>query len=322
MSESPSVTSALNIYSAIAANRRKTILFVGAFVLVVAVVVEAFGVILGLPLVPASIVAGVTAVIAIIASYVAYRSGDSVVLRMSEAKPASRETHLQLFRTVENLCIGAGMPLPRIYVIEDGATNAFATGRDPEHASIAVTTGLLAKLEPLELEGVIAHELSHIRNCDIRLMMMTAVMVGLIAILVDVALRATWYGAGSRGRYRGKGEGKGGAVLLVIAVIALVLAPIIAKLIQLAVSRQREYLADASGALLTRYPPGLAGALEKISTDDDPLDAATKGTEHLYIANPFRHNESRLNSMFSTHPPIEDRIVRLKLMAGELAGAR
>jgi heat shock protein HtpX len=204
--------------------------------------------------------------------------------------------------------------MPKVYVIQDGAINAFATGRDPQHASIAVTTGLLQKTEKLELEGVIAHELSHIGNYDTRLMMVTAVLVGLIAILVDVMLRFTWYGAGHRKRYKGKGEGGAGAIVLIVAIVALVLAPIVSRFIQLAVSRQREYLADASSALLTRYPAGLAGALEKISKDDDPLDVATKGTAHLFIANPFKGNESSLNSLFQTHPLIEDRIARLRGM--------
>jgi heat shock protein HtpX len=263
--------------------------------------------------------AGLAALVSLAVAWWAYRSGDSIVLRLSEARPATRESHTALYRTVENLCIGAGLPMPKVYVIDDGAPNAFATGRDPQHASIAVTTGLLQKMKPLELEGVIAHELSHIRNLDIRLMMMTAVLVGLIAVLVDVALRSTWFGAGSRRRYKGKGEDAGGMVLLIASIIIMVLAPIIAKLIQLAVSRQREYLADASGALLTRYPVGLADALEKISGDPDPLDVATKGTEHLYIVNPLKAHASSMNDLFSTHPPLEDRVARLRAMAGQVA---
>jgi len=206
--------------------------------------------------------------------------------------------------------------MPKVYVIKEGAPNAFATGRDPKHASIAVTTGLLEKLNKLELEGVVAHELSHVRDYDTRLMLIAAVAVGLIAILVDVFLRFTWYGAGARGRYRGKGEDAGGAILLVVAVIAAVVAPIVAKVIQMSISRQREYMADASGALLTRYPEGLASALEKISGDKDPLDVSTKGTAHLWIAEPFKGQESGFNSMFDTHPPIQERIRRLRAMEG------
>jgi heat shock protein HtpX len=316
MSVSPSLDSTLNIYAAISANRRKTVLLVALFVLVVVVAVEAFGIVIGLPFYPASVVAALAGGASVLVAYWAYRSGDSLVLGVSAARLASREEHLGLFRSVENLCIGAGVPMPKLYVIDDSAPNAFAIGRDPAHASIAVTTGLLDKIERLELEGVLAHELSHIRNFDTRLMMMTAVMVGLIAMLVDVALRMTWFGAGTRRRYKGKGENAGGAVLLVLALIALIAAPILARLIQLAMSREREYLADASGALLTRYPEGLARALEKISADKEPLEVATKGTEHLYITNPLKGQESALNDLFSTHPPIEERIARLRAMAG------
>ena len=316
MSKSPSPTSALNIYTAIAWNRRKTAGLIGLFVLFIAGLVELVGVAIGLPFAAATLVAGVAALVALGACYWAYLTGDSLVLGLSEARPASRETDETLFRTVENLCIGAGIPMPKIYVIEDGAPNAFATGRDPQHASIAVTTGLLKKMAPLELEGVIAHELSHVRNFDTRLMMMTAVLVGLVAILADVGLRYTWYGAGARRRYRGKGERGGGAILLVLAVIAMVVAPIVARIIQMAVSREREYMADASAALLTRYPAGLADALTKISADPDPLDVTTKGTAHLYIVNPLKGHESTMNDLFSTHPPIDARIARLRAMTG------
>lgn len=314
MSRSASPPSSISIHDAIAANRRSTNLLMGGFVVLVAVVVFAVGIVLGLPPDVAGIVAAVGAGISLVIAWLLYRSSDSIVLGISEARQATREKYPELFRTVENLCIGAGLPMPKVYVIQDGAINAFATGRDPKHASIAVTTGLLQKTEKLELEGVIGHELSHIGNYDTRLMMVTAVMVGLIAILVDVMLRMTWYGAGARKRYKGKGEGGAGAILLIGAIVALVLAPIVARLIQLAVSRQREYLADASSALLTRYPAGLAGALEKISHDNDPLDVATKGTAHLFIADPFKGNESSLNSLFKTHPPVEDRIARLRAM--------
>lgn len=316
MSGSPSLDSTLNIYSAIASNRRKTVLMVVLFLLVIAVAVEAFGIVIGLPIVPATVVAGMGIGVSLLVAYWAYHSGDSLVLGVSAARPASPQEHAAFFRTVENLCIGAGTPMPKLYVIDDSAPNAFAIGRDPAHASVAVTTGLLEKMERLELEGVLAHELSHIRNYDTRLMMMTAVLVGLVAILVDVALRMTWFGAGTRRRYKGKGEDAVGALLLVAAVVALILAPILARLIQMAVSREREYLADASGALLTRYPDGLARALEKIAADKEPLEVATKGTEHLYIANPLKGQESALNDLFSTHPPIEDRIARLRAMAG------
>ena len=316
MSQSNSPPKSLNIYTAIEANRRRTIVLVVALVLFGWALVEIIGLVLGLPIGAASVVAGVAALVAILFTFWAYRSGDSLVLGVSDAQPASREQYPDLYRTVENLCIGAGLPMPKVYVIKEGAPNAFATGRDPKHASIAVTTGLLEKLNKLELEGVVAHELSHVRDYDTRLMLITAVAVGLIAILVDVFLRFTWYGAGARGRYRGRGENAGGAILLVIAVIAAVVAPIVAKVIQMSMSRQREYLADASGALLTRYPEGLASALEKISGDKDPLDVSTKGTAHLWIAEPFKGQESGFNSMFDTHPPIQERIRRLRAMEG------
>jgi heat shock protein HtpX len=322
MSGSRSAGNSLNIYAAIAANRRKTALLVAGFVLVVALAVEAFGIVVGLPPAPATAVATVAALLSLAAAWWAYRAGDNLMLGVSAARPASRDEHLALFRAVENLCIGAGVPMPRIYVIDDTAINAFATGRDPAHASIAVTRGLLERVERLELEGVLAHELSHIRNFDTRLMMMTAALVGLIAVLVDVALRMTWFGAGTRRRYRGKGEDAGGALLLVVAIVALVVAPIVARLIQLAVSREREYLADASAALLTRYPEGLARALESIAGDKEPLEVATKGTAHLYIANPLKGQESALNNLFSTHPPIGDRVARLRAMAGSVGGSR
>ena len=316
MSQSPSPVEALNPYAAIASNRRKTVGLVISFILVIGIAVWAVGIILGLPLEVSGIVAGIATIISLLCAFWAYRSGDSVVLRIAHAHPADPQEHRQLIRTVENLCIGAGMPMPRVYVIDDKAMNAFATGRDPEHATVAITTGLLEKLEPLELEGVIAHELSHVRNFDIRLMMMTAILVGVVAITADVALRATWFGAGRRSRYKGKGEGGGAVIIMVIALIAIIIAPIVARIIQMSLSRQREYLADASGALLTRYPEGLASALVKISGDKDPLDEATKGTAHMYFVNPLSAHGSGLNNMFSTHPPIQDRIERLRNMMG------
>lgn len=314
MSPSSSPPSGLNIYTAIEANKRRTILFIVALVVLPAVLAELFGLALGLPFLPATVVAAAAAGVALLIAIWGYRSGDSMVLTISEARLADPQQHQTLYRTVENLCIGAGVPMPKVYVIQDGALNAFATGRDPQHASIVVTTGLLEKLEPLELEGVIAHELSHVRNYDIRLMLITAVLVGVIAIMADVALRSTWYGAGSRRRYKGKGEDAGGAILLALAIVAMIVAPLVALVVQMAVSRQREYMADASGALLTRYPPGLTNALEKIAKDKDPLDVNTKGTAHLYIAEPFKGQRSAMNSLFNTHPPIQERIRRLRAM--------
>lgn len=313
-----SSSNTLNIHSAIEQNKRRTRLLIVVLVLIPVVVAEIVGLALGLPVEVATAVAAIAGLVAVGAAIWGYRAGDGFVLAVSEAKPADLGVYPELHNIVENLSIGLGLPKPKIYVIKDGASNAFATGRDPEHASIAVTTGLLEKLEKLELEGVIAHELSHVGNYDIRVMLITAVLVGIIAIMAHVMLRATWYGAGSRSRYKGKGEGAGGGMLLILAIVVMVLAPMVAKFIQMAVSRQREYLADASSALLTRYPTGLASALEKSSKDKDPLDVNTKGTAHLYIAEPFKGQESALNNMYSTHPPIEERIRRLRAMEGRL----
>lgn len=298
------------IYRHIEQNRRATWLWMLFFVLLVAGMVEVIALALGLGSGPAI----ATLVVASIYVFISFRFSDRVVLSMSEAREVTREENPDLYHLVENLCIGAGMPVPRIYIIDDTAPNAFATGRDPKHAYIVVTKGLLQKLDKLELEGVLAHELSHIRNYDIRLMTVVVMLVGLVALLADFFLRWTWFGAGSRRGSRGKGEGAGGAILLLVALVMAILAPIAAQLIRLAISRRRESLADASGALLTRYPEGLARALEKISQDKEPLEAANKATAHLYIVNPLKDHSSWLNNLFSTHPPIEERIKALRSM--------
>jgi heat shock protein HtpX len=238
-----------------------------------------------------------------------------VALAISQAREVTKEDEPELYRTVENLCIGAGLPMPKVYVIEDGSPNAFATGRDPDHAAIAVTRGLLQKLDKLELEGVIAHELSHIGNYDTRMMTIVVVLVGLAALMADFALRLTFFGAGRRSSNRDRGGGAAVLIIYAIALVAVILTPIAAQLIRFAISRQREFLADASAALLTRYPEGLARALEKISADPDPLEVANKATAHLYINNPLHEHESFLNNLFSTHPPVEERIRLLRAMA-------
>jgi heat shock protein HtpX len=207
---------------------------------------------------------------------------------------------------VENLCISQGMPLPRIYIIDDPAINAFATGRDPDHASIAVTTGAIEKLKNEELEGVLAHELSHVQNYDIRVMTVVVVLVGIVSVMANILMRMSW-----RGR-RGNDREGGNGFLLVIGLILMLVAPIVAQLIQLAVSRRREYLADASGALMTRFPEGLARALEKIQAESMPMEHASAATAHLFIASPFAGKA--LAAMLSTHPPTEERIKRLKAM--------
>ena len=242
-----------------------------------------------------------------------YFASTAVVLNISGAHEVTKEEEWEYVRRVENLCIGAGLPMPRTWVIEDSAPNAFATGRDPRHAHIVVTRGLLDKLEPIELEGVLAHELSHIGNYDIRVMTIVVVLVGIVALISDVALRWTYFGAGRRSSNRSKGGG-GALILVLIAIVAAILAPIVAQTIRFAISRQREYLADASGALLCRNPEALARALEKIASDPEPLEAANKATEHLYIENPLKEHRSFLNNLFSTHPPIEERIRLLRSM--------
>jgi len=257
--------------------------------------------------------AGIGLIFSGIMVFSSYYYSDKMILGMSGAKQIKKADNPQLFRIVENLCIGAGTPLPKIYIIEDSAINAFATGRDPKHSVVCVTTGILGRLNRVELEGVIAHELSHVRNYDIRLMAIVVILVGLVALLADFFMRSLWYGGGRRRDDRGSSQ----SIFLLIGIAFAILSPIIATLIQLAVSRKREFLADASGALLTRYPEGLASALEKISRDKEPLEAANNATAHLYISNPFKlHANSKhwFTSLFNTHPPIAERIKILRSM--------
>lgn len=255
---------------------------------------------------------GLFLVIALVVTFVSYQYSDSIVLKLSQAKPVEKKDNPYLYNVLEGLAIAAGVPTPRAYIIEDTAPNAFATGRDPKRSVICVTSGLLQKLNRLELEGVIAHEMSHIKNYDIRYMTMVAVLVGTVALLSDWLRRSFFWGRRTSRRVSAKGPA--GAVFIVLAILAAILAPLLAKLIQLAISRQREYLADASGAMLTRYPEGLASALGKISADSEPLEVANKATEHLYIVNPLIEHRSMLNNLFSTHPPTEERIRRLRSM--------
>lgn len=236
-----------------------------------------------------------------------YFSGDKIALWTSGAQPVTKEENPYLVRMVENLCITAGLPMPKVYVIPDEDINAFATGRDPRHASLAVTQGAIAKLENEELEGVIAHELSHIGNYDIRYMTLVIVLVGTIMVLSDFFWRVRFLGGG-RDR-----NNQAGGIILIIGLALLILSPLFAELIRLAVSRKREYLADASGALLTRYPEGLARALEKIGQQGARIERATRSTAHLYFANPL---SSGMASLFSTHPPLEKRITALRQMGG------
>lgn len=244
-------------------------------------------------------------------SFISYFNADKMVLATSGAKEIQKHHHPELFNIVENLAIGDGMPMPKVYIIHDTSPNAFATGRDPKHASIAVTTGILERLKKTELEGVLAHELSHIKNYDTRLLAITAVLVGFISLLADLFIRHMWWGG-----MRNDRNNRSSAIVLVFAIALAILAPIVASLIQLAISRRREFLADASGALLTRYPEGLASALEKISSDPKPLKTATGATAHLFIVNPLKGKgfSGLLTNLFSTHPPIEERIKILRSM--------
>jgi len=240
---------------------------------------------------------------------ISYFQGDKIALYMSGAKQINKAENKYVFNLVENLCITAGVPVPKIYIIEDSAINAFATGRKPTMSSIAVTRGAIEKLANEELEGVIAHELSHIGNYDIRFMTLVAVLVGAIAIFADMFWRVGYLG---RGRSSNNDRGGGNSIVLIVGIVMVILSPIVAELIKLAISRKREYLADASASLLTRYPEGLARALEKIGQENQPLKIKSTATAHLFIANPF--GGSKLKSLFSTHPPIEERIKKLRGM--------
>lgn len=250
-------------------------------------------------------------VIAVVSALAAYYAGAGMILTMSRAKRIEKKDHPQLFNVVDELAIAGGLPMPAIYIIDDSAPNAFATGRDPEHASVAITTGLLDKLSRDELQGVMAHELSHVGNRDILFSMMVGIMVGSIVLVSDFFLRSVFWSRGGRKRNQ---KGSAGTIMLVVALLFAIFAPIFAKLLQLAVSRQREYLADASAVQLTRYPEGLASALEKIAGDKEVLEVANRATQHLYIVNPIKPFEKRAKGLFSTHPPLEERVSRIRAM--------
>lgn len=298
----------MTISSAIQSNVTKTYVIMSVFVAFVVLVAYVLGQTLGY----GNSFMWFAVLFSVISSFASYYWGDSLILAMSGARPADRKRDFDFYTVSENLSIAGGIPKPRLYVIEDTAMNAFATGRDPEHAVVVATTGILSQLERRELEGVIAHELSHIKNFDTRLMAVVAVLVGTVAFLADMFMRSLWWGGH---RDRDNDRGLGGILILVGIVLALV-SPIIASLIKLAASRNREYLADASGAKLTRYPEGLARALEKLGRDKEVLEAATNATAHLYITNPFKGKNfgAWFASAFNTHPPLEDRIKRLRAM--------
>ncbi|TME62100.1 MAG: zinc metalloprotease HtpX [Chloroflexi bacterium] len=297
----------ISIYDAAAANRWRTVLLVVAFTAIIALlgyfVGEYFYPGGGLAVLPFALA------LSLGSAFTSYFAGDRIVLAQSQARELAPNEETELHNVVETLAIGLGIPVPKLFVIEDSAPNAFATGRDPQHASVVVTRGLIDKMDRTELEGVIAHELSHVGNRDIRVMLLVTILVGTVALLADWMWRSMFWGRG-----RGRDRGGGNAIIAVVAIVLAILTPIIATLIQLAVSRQREYLADASGALLTRYPPGLASALRKIAADREVLEVANKATASLYIANPLKDAPTFLDHLFDTHPPIEERIKRLEAM--------
>lgn len=306
-------------YQQISHNRRESVLLV----FVVAAILAALGFAIGFAITGNSsggIAAVVIAlIIAGLLSAGSYYAGDTLVLATSGAKEITEEQAPQLMDVVRELAIAANIPMPRVYVIDDTAPNAFATGRDPQHASVAITSGLLQKLDREELQGVIGHELSHVRNLDIRFTLLVGVLVGSIALLADFFLRFTFWG-GVGGSRRGRdSEGGGGlqVVFFIVAIVLAILAPIFAGLVQLAVSRQREYLADASSVELTRNPYGLERALAKIAADQEPLEVANRATQHLYIVNPIKKLGEHSQGLFSTHPPVLDRINRLRQLSGE-----
>lgn len=293
------------LYEQITANKIKTWFLISIFSIIIVLLGYVFGQWTG------DVRFGIflAVIISVVMSLAGFYQGDAISLATSGAQAIAKKDHPELYRLVENLAITAGLPTPKIYIITDPAMNAFATGRDPKHASLAVTSGLLNALDKQELAGVISHELSHIGNYDIRIMTIVVVLVGVILLLSDVMTRSLFF---SRGR-RSNNNNDGAGIFLIIGIILAILSPLFAQLIKLAISRQREYLADASGVLLTRYPDGLIRALEKIAVQDQPMIRANHATAHLFLANPFDpHVTKKFEQLFSTHPPIEERIKRLK----------
>lgn len=283
-------------------NIRKTWFLMAVFLVLIIAVCYGISWYLGDP-----IIMYIAVIFALVMNVGSYWFSDKIVLRMTGAQPATLENNRELYNIVENLAITAGLPMPKVYIVNDPSPNAFATGRDPEHAVIAVTTGLQQILNRTELEGVVAHEMAHIGNRDMLVMTVAVVLAGFIAIVADFFMRAMLWGGDDRNKH---------PIFLVVAIVGIILAPIAAQLIQMAVSRKREYLADASGALLTRYPEGLASALEKISAHARPMQKASHATAHLFISDPFTGNKrsfgQKIGGLFHTHPPTEERIARLR----------
>ncbi len=324
-SNNPLAGSTITFHNLIAENRRNSLLLVVLFCLSTAAVAAVFGMaIVGildperlarLDWTQGLLIGGIAGGISLLLSIISYYGGDRMILAVSHARPIQHDDDPELFNVVEETAIAAGAPVPRVYVIDDSAPNAFATGRDPQHAAITVTSGLRAKLTRDELQGVVAHEMSHIGNYDIRLMLLMAVLVGTVVMLSDFLWQTLFWSGATGGRRRSRDESGGNPIALVLVVFAVmlgILAPLLARIIQLAVSREREYLADASAIELTRYPQGLASALRKIDDDPEVLEAANRGTAHLFIANPIKKFEERAGSVFASHPPIKERIRRLE----------
>ncbi len=300
------------LYTHSDSNKRKTWFLLSFFFVFIILVGYGFSYVMETPL-----ILYLAVLFSTISSFVSYWWSDKIVLSMSDARLVNPEENRELYRLVENLCITAGLPLPKIYIINDSAPNAFATGRDPEHAVVAVTTGLLQKLDRSELEGVIAHELSHVGNRDILLATIVTVLVGVVVLLADWFQRWTFWGNHKSSESRG--DSRFQLIIMLVAIIFAILAPIFASLMQFAISRKREFLADADGALLTRYPEGLARALEKISADKEPLEVANRATAHMYISSPFKKDaigakHNFFTKAFMTHPPVEERIAALRGM--------
>lgn len=303
----------MNIHDQISSNQRKTWIIMFIFSSLVIVATYIFALAQGFYGMSALGYVGVSLIFVGIINFSSYYWSDKMVLTLSGAKSVTKKEAPELYKIVENLCIGAGIPMPRVYVVNDPSPNAFATGRDPKHAAIAVHTGLLERLDKMELEGVIAHELSHVRNFDTRVLAIVAMLAGTLALLSDFFLRSLWWGGGGdRDR-----DSKSGSVFMIFGIVAAILAPISAQLIKLAVSRRREFLADASGALLTRYPEGLARALEKIASYKNPAKTAHSATAHLYFSNPLggqKTTGSWIANLFNTHPPVSERVKILRSM--------
>ena len=301
------------MYDQVAQNKRRSALLIAVFVLVTMAVIATILYLFDFGF-SAIILA---AVIAIASAWASYWKSDAIALKMSRAVPADPTTYARLHNLVEGLCIASGLPKPRIYIIDDEAPNAFATGRNPKHAAIAVTSGLLEKMNRVELEGVLAHELSHIKNNDILVSTLAVTMVGLITIAADISIRMMWWNGGRNRRGNDQDNGGAGAILAIFGLVLLLLSPLLAKLMQLAVSRRRESLADMSAVEMTRYPPGLISALEKLRDDSTVVHSSSRATAHLWIEQPTAQTEeegklSKWNRMFDTHPPLEERIAALQ----------